>query len=215
MSKYFFAILILSLSSIAAVGQVSSAAEPDEGGIPSMGSSSPSGSATAEMRIPRGVWVKLRLLDGLNTATHHKGDVVHLELVSDLAAGGVVVLPAGSIATAMITVSRRTRGKERGAIEFSDPELTVQGEKIRLVTYNPNEVMEEAPAIVLGIAIAAPAVAAVTVALLPIAAVVHVVRRHRKKPPEHDVGVDRGTTFTYYTRARTVLKKCPSAASTP
>jgi len=215
MRKYFLAILILSVSSFAAVGQVSSAAEPDEGRIPSKGSSSSSGGLPAEMRIPRGVLVQLRLLDGLNTATHHKGDVVHLELVSDLAAGGVVVLPAGSRATAMITVSRRARGKDRGAIEFSDPELDVQGEKIRLVSYNPNEVMEDAPGIVLGLAIAAPVIVAATVAALPIAAVVHVVRRHRKKPPEHDTGVDRGMTFTYYTLSRTVLKKGSFAASTP
>jgi hypothetical protein len=146
------------------------------------------------------------LTEALNTATHHKGDVVHLELASDLVAGGVVVLPGGTRATATITCSRRARGKKPGAIDFSDPELIVEGERIRLLPYNPVEVWEDGPGIVLGLAVAIPVVAAVGAAALPVAVVVHVVRAHRKKPPEHDVGVNAGMTFTYYTREKTLVK---------
>ncbi|HEY3703457.1 MAG TPA: hypothetical protein VGL22_00245 [Terracidiphilus sp.] len=203
-----FMLSVVALSPLAPVCQTMPALQfeggpPAEGGVPQ------------ERWIPRNIRVKLRLLDPLNTATHHRGDVVHLELASDAVADGVIVLPAGTPATATITRSQAARGKQPGVIDFSDPELVVAGEKIRLVPYNPNEEWEDGPGIVLAVAIAAPVLAAMFVAVLPVAGVVHLVRRHHKKPPEHDVGIDPGMTLTYYTRQRTLLKIAAPVASTP
>ena len=86
-----------------------------------------------QVRIPKGTPVRLRLAEGLSTSTVHKGDAVHLELASDLGEGAMIVAPAGTQATATVTCSRPGRGKKPGAIDFSDPELILDGEKIRLV----------------------------------------------------------------------------------
>jgi hypothetical protein len=166
--------------------------------------------------IPKGAKVQFRLMQGLNTATNHKGDIVRLELASDVVVGGTVVLPAGTQTTAKITCSRPGRGKESARIDFSDPELSsAAGEKIRLLPYNPSEVWEDGPGIVLGLAIATPVIVAVGVAALPAAAVVHLVRRHHKKPPEHHIAVDPGMTFTYYTREKTPVNIDLPAGATP
>ena len=75
--------------------------------------------------------------------------------------------------------------------------------------------MEEGPAIVLAIVIAGPIIVAALPAILPIAAVVHVIRRHRKKPPEHEFVVGAGTRLTYYTRDKTLLRIPASDPATP
>lgn len=151
--------------------------------------------APIDVVVPQDMRVQLRLTEGLSTVTDHKGYVVHLEVVSDVMAEGVVVVPAGTPLTVRLTHAG-------SRIEFSEPKLMVGGQRIRLSTLNKSERdelgAERGSAI--GIAIFASPLIAIQLPISAGYAVVDALRDAHKKAPKHYVFMDKGETFTYYTR---------------
>src|SRR5271157_2520389 len=97
-------------------------------------------SPTRTVRIPMDTLVVLRLEQRISTADAKQGDKVHFTLANDLAAGGQVVIPAGTSCDLTITgVWRATPENpyQTPGILFSDPELDLgHGQMVRLTNTN-------------------------------------------------------------------------------
>ncbi len=95
-------------------------------------------SSSRTVRIPKDTLVVLRLEQRLSTADAKQGDKVHFTLANDLAAGGQVLVPAGTSCDLTITgVWRATPENpyQTAGIQFSDPELDLgHGQMVRLTT---------------------------------------------------------------------------------
>ncbi|HME58252.1 MAG TPA: hypothetical protein VKF63_07935 [Terracidiphilus sp.] len=93
-------------------------------------------SPTRTVIIPMDTLVVLRLEQRLSTADAKQGDKVHFTLVNDLAAGGRVVIPAGT--SYYLTIDKVWRATPKdpdiiGGIAFTAPELDLgHGQKVRL-----------------------------------------------------------------------------------
>jgi len=166
---------------------------------PSQAASSQPSMPPTDVLIPQDTQVQLRLLEGLSTVTDHKGYVVHLEVTSDVVAGGVVVVPAGTQTTVKITHAG-------GRLEFSDPRLTVGGRKVRLSKLTAAERgelgAEEGAAI--GIAIFAAPIIAVELPIVAVWGVAHAVHgRPGESKAHHYVFREKGEILRYYVRSRT------------
>ena len=151
-----------------------------------------------EVLIPQDTRVELRLLEGLSTATDHKGYVVHLAVVSNVVADGIVVVPAGTLTTAKLTRS--------GRLEFSAPEVKVSGRKIRLAKCPAKKRAEDRAEerAETGLAIEMMIIEAPLLAVeLPILAgrgVVHLLCDEHRREPVDVVTAEPGEIFTFYTR---------------
>ncbi|HWE85464.1 MAG TPA: hypothetical protein VG267_11000 [Terracidiphilus sp.] len=151
--------------------------------------------------IPQDTQVKLRLMEGLSTATDHKGYVVQLEVASDVVADGVVVAPAGMRTTVKITHAG-------SMIQFSDPKLMAGGCDLRLSEHTAAERgelgAEEGAAI--GMAIVDAPLVAIQLPISAVWAAVHAARSNNKKIPKDYVTMEKGETFLYYVRNSTRAK---------
>ncbi len=73
------------------------------------------------INVPEGEALVLELQDPLNTRTTRKGDIVSLEVTSDVFAEGKIVIPRGSIVRATVTEAKRPGrvfGKARLRLQF-------------------------------------------------------------------------------------------------
>lgn len=198
MRKRLTAVLCLALPWTAGICQsVLTEVRPDTAdgllqAIPSSAAKVPS-----EVVVPQDMRVKLRLAEGLSTATDHKGYIVHLEVASDVVADGVVVVPAGTRATARITYSDSNR------LAFSIPTLMVNGKRVRLSEQSATE--WGGGGADAGVAIAMVVVTSPILAVqLPISAVYgivdHVRDRRKAVDTKRVILREPGTIYTYYTR---------------
>ena len=92
-----------------------------------------SGIAAAQMQIPQGTPVRVRLEDDLSSATAQEGQKVALTVVDDVAIGGSVVIPAGATVLGHVTEAVPRKLGRNGKLDFSVESLTAgDGEAIRL-----------------------------------------------------------------------------------
>jgi hypothetical protein len=69
--------------------------------------------------LPEGTPVKLRLGRNMSSADAHEGDSVDFEVLEDVAANGMVVIPTGSVAIGTVTEARPKRRMGRaGKLEI-------------------------------------------------------------------------------------------------
>lgn len=87
----------------------------------------------ATVRVSEGTEVRLRMLDGLSSATAVQGQRFNLELDDDIRVDGVVVIPRGAKALGTV-VSARKRGfmGKGGELNIMVDYLIVNDERVRL-----------------------------------------------------------------------------------
>src|ERR1051326_8140335 len=56
----------------------------------------------ADLKVPKGTVVKLRLLEPMSSATAKLGDPVNLEVVEDVKVEGILIIPKGSKAKGFV-----------------------------------------------------------------------------------------------------------------
>lgn len=92
-----------------------------------------SGIAAAQVRIPEGTPLRVRLENDLCSATAQEGQKVALTVVDDVAIGGSVVIPAGAPVLGRVTQAVPKSLGRNGKVDFSVESLTAaDGEAIRL-----------------------------------------------------------------------------------
>jgi len=176
---------------------------------------------TDTILLPRDTRVELRLTETVSSADRHKEDVIHLEVVSDIEVGGMVVVPAGTEAVAKLTTVRPRDPKAKGYdvardgyLEFSDADLILSGgRRIRLSDETArgrrNARILNATAVVLA-PLSLAVVAAGYAIALPIAAAT-ALDHPAQRAPAHaqtvvyqgkDMVFEYGKEFTRYTRDR-------------
>jgi len=92
-----------------------------------------SSSHAATVKLGEGTEVRLRMLDGLSSATAVQGQRFNLELDDDVRVDGVVVIPRGAKAVGTV-VSARKRGfmGKAGELNIMVDYLLVNDERVRL-----------------------------------------------------------------------------------
>ena len=92
-----------------------------------------SGLAAAQVQIPEGTPLQVRLEDDLSSATAQEGQSVALTVVNEVAIGGSVVIPAGTAVLGHVTKAVPKKLGRNGKLDFSVESLTAgDGEAIRL-----------------------------------------------------------------------------------
>ena len=91
------------------------------------------GLAAAQIEIPEGTRVKVRLEEDLTSATAEKGQSVRLSVVEEVKLGGTVVIAPGAKATGTVVVATPKRLMTGGKLDFSvDGVTAADGETIPL-----------------------------------------------------------------------------------
>jgi len=73
--------------------------------------------AAGAAEVPQGTHVLLRMMNTINTRTAAEGDHVYLQTASPIAAGGQILIPAGSYVEGIVTRAKRS-GKVAGRAEL-------------------------------------------------------------------------------------------------
>lgn len=158
------------------------------------------GQTSLQALIPQDTPIHLRLAEGLSTATDHRGYLVHLEVASDVEVNGIVIVSAGTPTTAKLTHS------DSNYIEFSDPTLTLNRQKVHLSKHDSAErgELSAEKGAAIGIAIFAAPVVAIQLPISAVYGLVHSIRsRHQKSAePKGVITLEPGTDFTFYTVQR-------------
>jgi type IV secretion system protein VirB10 len=76
------------------------------------------GLAAQPLEIPKGAHVLLRMVNSVSTRTAREGDFVYLQTASPVAAGGQIVLPAGSYVQGVVARTKRS-GRVAGRAELA------------------------------------------------------------------------------------------------
>ncbi len=92
------------------------------------------GAAAAQIVIPDGTEVRLRLVSRVSSADARVDDTIHLEAVEDVIVGGVVVIAKGAEGRGtVLRAERRKSFGRKGKLDFSiDCVKTVDGQNVRL-----------------------------------------------------------------------------------
>jgi len=161
----------------------------------------PTSNGPSTVVIPQDLQVELRLTEGLSTVTDRKGYEVHLAVASDVVADGIVVARAGTPVTVKLTHAG-------SRIEFSEPKLTIGGREVRLsdLTSGQRGELGAEKGAAIGIAIFAAPVIAIGLPIQAVLGVRHAIHDAHKREPKRYVFMEKGETFTYYTRDRTRVK---------
>ena len=72
-----------------------------------------------QIRLPKGTWIPLVLLDPISSATARKGDTIRFAVARDIDAQGTVVIRRGTAASGIVTkVRKAVQGKRDGYVLF-------------------------------------------------------------------------------------------------
>ena len=99
------------------------------------------GLAAAQIEIPEGTRVKVRLEEDLSSATAEKGHSVRLSVVEEVKIGGTVVIAPGAKATGTVVVATPKRLMSGGKLDFSVDGVTAADGETIPIRYR----QEEAP----------------------------------------------------------------------
>jgi len=99
------------------------------------------GLAAAQIEIPEGTRVKVRLEEDLSSATAEKGRPVRLSVVGEVKIGGTVVIAPGAKATGTVVVATPKRLMSGGKLDFSVDGVTAADGETIPIRYR----QEEAP----------------------------------------------------------------------
>jgi hypothetical protein len=171
----------------------------------------------AEVVISQDTKVQLRLMESVSSASNHKGDVVQLEVVSDVVTDGTVVIPAGTTAVAKITEARARSAKHSGWIDFSTPELMVGGRKIRLALDTAKDRSDERTEVfgTIGWMILGAPLVAIQIPFAVVSGVLYAIFGDGTEMHPEDKEHEQGEMFTYYTRRNARVKMATMRVSTP
>ena len=99
------------------------------------------GLAAAQIEIPEGTRVKVRLEEDLSSATSEQGQSVRLSVVEEVKIGGTVVIAPGAKATGTVVVATPKRLMTGGKLDFSVDGVTAADGETIPIRYR----QEEAP----------------------------------------------------------------------
>ena len=98
------------------------------------------GLAAAQIEIPEGTRVKVRLEEDLTSATAEKGQSVRLSVVGVVKIGGTVVIAPGAKATGTVVVATPKRLMTGGKLDFSVDGVTAADGETIPIRYRQEEV---------------------------------------------------------------------------
>ena len=98
------------------------------------------GLAAAQIEIPEGTRVKVRLEEDLTSATAEKGQSVRLSVVEEVKIGGTVVIAPGAKATGTVVVATPKRLMTGGKLDFSVDGVTAADGETIPIRYRQEEV---------------------------------------------------------------------------
>src|SRR5689334_13018881 len=158
----------------------------------------------AQVTIPDGTKIRVRLDQLLSSATADEGQTVELSVTEAVKAGDVTIIPEGARVTGTVTEAQEKRHMGRaGKLDFSiDRVRAIDGEWIPL-RYTLNKKTGDSRAVRTGVLTAAAAVV-----FWPAAPAFLLIKGK-------DITINRGVTFDTFTDADHVLKGLPGTPAVP
>jgi hypothetical protein len=156
---------------------------------------------SAQMVLPEGTKIRVRLDQNISSATAEEGQIVELSVSDPVKVGDAVVIPEGARATGTITEAHEKRRLGRaGKLDFSiDRVRTADGQWVPL-RYTVTKKSGQSHAVRTGIL-----TAGVAAVFWPAAPVMLLWKGQ-------DININRGVAFDVYTDANHTIGAAPSAA---
>ena len=154
----------------------------------------------AQIVVPDGTPIKIRLNEPLSSARNHVGQGVNLSVAEDVTIGEKIVIEAGSRVTGIVTVAESKRSMGRaGKLDFTPEKIQLPEGKLVAVRATPQNFKGRGKGVTTGVV-----TAGLAVAFWPAAPFALMIKGK-------DVEIPTGVTFSSFTDAKFVFNEAALA----